>query len=262
VKVAVQWFIEHLYFVSGAVLSGCFVLRIRHLRQAPNPSNTFFMYTIAMADDHVMLREGLANIISNFGPYAVVLQVANGKALVDALEKMQTLPDLALLDISMPIMNGFATAAHLQKTFPTVKVLALSMMDNESAIITMIKNGARGYVLKDADPAELRQAIADVLEKGYHYSEMVTGRLIHAINREGANENTALANAEKLTDRERMFLAHCCTELTYKEIADKMGVSPRTVDGYRDVLFEKLGVKSRVGLAMFAVRQGIAGLTA
>jgi DNA-binding NarL/FixJ family response regulator len=216
------------------------------------------MHTIAMADDHVMLREGLANIINNFGLYQIVLQASNGKVLVEALAKMQTLPDLVLLDISMPIMDGFATAAHLQKHFPGVKVLALSMMDNESAIITMIKNGARGYVLKDAEPAQLRQAIADVLERGYHYSDVVTGRLIYAMNREGANENLPAADANKLTERERFFLDYCCTELTYKEIAEKMGVSPRTVDGYRDVLFEKLGVKSRVGLAMFAVKQGIA----
>ncbi|TAD94019.1 MAG: DNA-binding response regulator [Bacteroidetes bacterium] len=187
----------------------------------------------------------------------IVLQAANGKLLIEGLANMQTLPNLVLLDISMPIMDGFATAAHLQKHFPSVKVLALSMMDNESAIITMIKNGARGYVLKDADPAQLRQAIADVLEKGYHYSDLVTGRLIYAINREGANENLPAAHANKLTEREREFLDYCCTEYTYKEIASLMGVSPRTVDGYRDGLFEKLDVKSRVGLAMYAVRHGL-----
>lgn len=211
---------------------------------------------IAMADDHAMLRQGLANIIESFGDYKVTVQAGNGKELIKLINPA-ALPDVALLDISMPEMNGYDTAAYLQQHYPSIKVLAVSMMDNENAIIRMIKNGARGYVLKDAEPTELRQALYDVVNKGYYYSDLVTGKLIFNMNRQGADEQTSSTRNEHITDKELEFLKHVCTELTYKEIADRMHVSPRTVDGYRDGLFEKLGVKTRTGLAMYSVRRGL-----
>ena len=131
------------------------------------------------------------------------------------------------------------------------------MMDNENAIIKMIKNGARGYVLKDAEPAELRQALYNVYSKGYHYSELVTSKLIFNMNRQGSDDSPFSANHDNLSARELDFLKYACTELTYKEIADKMHVSPRTIDGYRDGLFDKLSIKTRVGLVMYAIKKGI-----
>lgn len=217
------------------------------------------MITIAMADDHAMLRQALANMIETFGDYKVVIQAENGKELIAAIGSAASLPEIALLDISMPEMNGIETAAHLQQYFPFVKVLAVSMMDDENAIIKMIKNGAKGYVLKDAEPAELRQALYDVYNKGFHFTELVTSRLIYNMNRQGAEEVSAQTNTS-LSARETEFLRYSCTELTYKEIADKMHVSPRTVDGYRDALFEKLGIKTRVGLAMYAIKKGLVEL--
>jgi two-component system invasion response regulator UvrY len=214
------------------------------------------MITIAMADDHVMLRQGLANMIESFGDYKIVMQAGNGKELVDGLIP-EKLPELALLDISMPVMDGFETASILQKKFPSIKVLALSMMDNENAIIRMIRNGARGYVLKDAEPSELKQALYDVMNKGYHYSDLVTGKLIFNMNRQGLEDDKPGGSVEKLTEKEIEFLKYACTEMTYKEIASNLSVSPRTVDGYRDHLFEKLGVKTRVGLAMYAIKNQI-----
>jgi DNA-binding NarL/FixJ family response regulator len=130
------------------------------------------------------------------------------------------------------------------------------MYDNENSIIRMLKAGAKGYILKDCEPAELKAAIDAVVSKGYYYSDLVSGKLIHAINKiedSGSDVNT-LAN---LNERETDFLKYACTELTYKEIADKMFVSPRTIDGYRDALFEKLHVKTRVGLVMYAIKNGI-----
>jgi two-component system invasion response regulator UvrY len=214
---------------------------------------------VAMADDHTMLRQGLANMIESFGDYKVTLQASNGKELIQHIDPLK-LPDVALLDISMPEMNGFETAAYLHQHYPSIKVLAVSMMDNETAIIRMIKNGARGYVLKDAEPSELRQALYDVVNKGYYYSDLVTGKLIFNMNRQGADEQSSAGRSEHITDKELEFLKYVCTELTYKEIADRMHVSPRTVDGYRDVLFEKLGVKTRTGLAMYVVKRGLVEL--
>lgn len=213
------------------------------------------MITIAMADDHAMLRQALATMIETFGDYRVVIQAENGKELIAALAK-NIVPEIALLDISMPEMNGIDTAAYLQQHYPSIKVLAVSMMDNENAIIKMIRNGAKGYVLKDAEPAELRQALYNVYNKGFHFSELVTSKLIFNMNKQGADESSG-QKGENLSARETEFLKYSSSELTYKEIADKMHVSPRTIDGYRDGLFEKLGVKTRVGLAMYAVKKGL-----
>jgi two-component system, NarL family, invasion response regulator UvrY len=130
------------------------------------------------------------------------------------------------------------------------------MYDNENAIIKMMRCGAKGYILKDSDPKELQDAIESIMTKGFYYSDLVSGKLIHAINSmgdEGSEVNTFI----QLSDKETEFLKYACTELTYKEIADKMFVSPRTVDNYRDSLFERLHVKTRVGLVMYAVKNGI-----
>ena len=132
------------------------------------------------------------------------------------------------------------------------------MMDNENAIIRMIKSGARGFVLKDAEPADLRQALYNVYSKGYHYSELVSSNLIFNINFQGNKVGLFPANHySSLSTREIDFLKYACTELTYREIADKMHVSLRTIDGYRDGLFEKLAVRTRVGLAIYAVNKSI-----
>lgn len=211
------------------------------------------MTTIALADDHVLLRRGLASLVQNLG-YSVLFEADHGKELT---EKLQTgpEPDLVLLDINMPEMDGYDTARWIREYKPLIKVLALSMYDDEAAVIRMLKNGARGYILKDAEPAELKAAIDAVLQKGFYYSEMVTGRLLHSIAGDDTQEAThALLN---LSDREKTFLKLACTEMSYKEIAAEMHLSPRTIDGYRDALFEKLGLKTRTGLVVYAIRNGI-----
>jgi len=212
--------------------------------------------TVAMADDHNMLRSALAQMIEGFGDYKVVVQASNGKDLLEKLARMER-PDLLLLDISMPEMNGIETAKQISRYYPEIKMIALSMMDNEMSVVSMIKNGARGYVLKDAEPAQLKEALTNVLKIGYHFSEKVTGRMVHSLQQDNSK---AEKNTPELSERETAFCTLACTELTYKEIADKMGVSPRTVDGYRDGLFEKLGLKSRVGLAMYAVKEGMVSM--
>lgn len=213
------------------------------------------MYKVAITDDHTMLRKGLANLINSFEGFNVMLEAGNGKELMQKLDP-KNLPDIALLDVHMPEMDGYETAEWLRNTYPQVNILALSMMDSESAIIRMIKNGARGYVLKDMEPAELREALNAVVTKGYYYNDLVTGKLIFSINKLGNDEKEmrALVN---LSEKEIQFLKLAATELTYKEIADEMNVGVRTVDGYRDAMFQKLKVKSRVGLVIFAVKNNI-----
>lgn len=213
------------------------------------------MSTIALVDDHILLRNGLADLIRKLG-FNVVLEADNGKAFTEKLRKDEQ-PDVALLDINMPEMDGYETALWIKKNRPEIRVLALSMYDDENAIIRMLKNGARGYILKDCEPSELKAAIEALIEKGYYYSEMVTGRLIHSINHLDEPEHSTVKEVLGLNQREIEFLKLCCTEMTYKEIADKMCLSPRTIDGYRDALFEKLNLKSRVGLVLFAIKSGI-----
>jgi two-component system, NarL family, invasion response regulator UvrY len=212
---------------------------------------------IALVDDHSLLRNGLASLINNLG-YSVLYECSNGQQLIDKVEKNEA-PDVILMDINMPEMDGFETTLWLKRNRPLVNVIALSMYDDETSIIRMIKNGARGYILKDTNPKELKLAIESVMAKGFYYSDLVSGKIVKRVrNEDGEDEegnNSKLA--VKLNERQIEFLKLAATEMTYKEIAEKMHVSPRTVDGYRDELFEKLNIKSRVGLVLFAIKNGI-----
>jgi len=209
---------------------------------------------VALVDDHVMLRSGLAELVGKLG-YTVCLECDNGKDMIEKLKK-DDLPDLILMDINMPQMDGYAATLWLKENHPFVRVLALSMYDDEKAIIRMIRNGARGYLLKESTPKELNQAIDAVISKGFYYSEMVTGKLIHSIHHM-EDETSDTRAMLQLNEREIEFLKLASTELTYKQIATQMHLSPRTIDGYRDALFEKLNVKSRIGLVLFAIKNGI-----
>ncbi len=210
---------------------------------------------IALTDDHVLLRNGLASLLSDLD-YEVVFEADNGS---DFLEKINThpLPEVVLMDIGMPVMDGYETTNWLKKNFPEIKVLALSMYDDEHSIIRMLKCGARGYILKDSEPAELKAAINALLTKGFYHSELVTGKIIHTINHLDQPEGASAKELLNLSDRELEFLKLACTEMTYKEIAEHMHLSPRTIDGYRDALFEKLDLKSRVGLVLFSIKMKI-----
>ncbi len=212
------------------------------------------MANLVLVDDHVLLRNGLAALVKSLG-HTVLFEADNGKDLTEKI-KPGNLPELVLLDINMPEMDGYETAQWIKQNHPDVKVLALSMYDNENSIIRMLKSGARGYILKDSEPVELKAAIDNVINKGYYYSDLVNGKLLHAINTFD-DKGGELKSVIQLSERETDFLKYACTEMTYKEIADKMFVSPRTIDGYRDALFEKLNIKTRVGLVLYAIKNGI-----
>jgi len=209
---------------------------------------------IALVDDHVLFRKGLAALISYFQDYNILFEAANGQDFIRQLE-IYGVPDIALLDINMPEMDGYSTASWLQRNHPEVNILALSTMDAETAIIKMITNGAKGYVLKDAEPEELRMAFDEVLSKGYFYNDLVTRKVMQSLS--ALSPGSKLSGFVKLTEREMEFLKYTCTEKTYNEIAAEMFVSPRTIDGYRNSLCEKLQLKSRTGLALYAVKHGI-----
>ncbi len=208
------------------------------------------LITIAIADDHTILRKGVIELINSFGPFKVVIDAVNGKDLIEQLEAATTLPHVCVMDINMPELNGYETAAILKQRWPAIKILALSMYSNEYSIIKMLRNGAHGYILKETDPSELQEAILSIYQHSYYHSELVSGRMMSKVK---AHENTELG----ISDRELEFLTLCATDLTYKEIAEAMNLSPRTVEGYRDSLFNKLNVRSRPGLVVFANKMGL-----
>ncbi len=156
-------------------------------------------------------------------------------------------------------MDGYETATWIKEHYPEIKILALSTMDADTTIIKMIKCGAKGYVLKDADPDELKLAFNEVLSKGFFYNELVSKKILHSIHLLVDNQSP-VNKLLKLTDRETEFLKLTCSEKSYQQIAKEMFVSERTIDGYRDALFKKLQVSTRVGLVMYAIKNGIVSL--
>jgi hypothetical protein len=163
------------------------------------------------------------------------------------------------MDISMPEMDGYATCEWLKSHYPAIKVLALSTMDAETAIIKMIRSGAKGYIVKDADLSELKLAFSELLSIGFFYNELVSRKVIHSISRI-VEDNDAVTALQKLSDNELTFLRLSCSEKTYQEIANEMFKSEKTIDGYRAELFKKLNVSSRVGMVMYAIKNGIVQL--
>ena len=206
---------------------------------------------IALVDDHRLFRSGIASLINNFSNYNVLFEAANGEELMNKISP-KLKPHIILLDINMPIMNGPATAKWLKKTYPEIGVIVLSMLDDAEKVLEMLKLGVKGYLLKDAEPEEFEQALQKVAEGEVYYPDFVTRLLVDSIS------NPISSNI--LNVREVEFLRFASTEMTYKEIADHMKVSVRTVDGYRDTLFEKLNVKSRIGLVLFAIKNKLIDL--
>jgi len=207
---------------------------------------------VAVADDHSLLRSALARLINGFPGYNVTIEADNGRDLIEKIAK-STLPDIVLLDISMPEMDGFKTTQWLYKKYPQIKVLALSMLSDERTIIKIFRVGAKGYLLKNTDPEELKTALDSVMNKNVYLSEYVSGKLVSGLH----NDVDVELQGVVLNEKEKEFLRWSCSELSYKDIAAKMFVSPRTVDDYRQSLFYKLKVHSRVGLVMYAIKNGI-----
>lgn len=211
-------------------------------------------YKIILVDDHILLRDALASLINTFEEFCVVDVAAKGEELVTAIEN-GNIPNLVMLDLNMPGMDGYDTTKWLQENRPNVKILILTMFDSEIALIRLLQMGVRGFLKKDIHPAELRVALLTVAENGYYYSNDTTGKLASFIHKSHAN-HTSIDRA-LLSAKEIDFLKLAGTEMTYKEIAQAMHITARAIDGCRDGLFEKLNVKSRVGLAIYAVKNGI-----
>ncbi|MBO9730846.1 MAG: response regulator transcription factor [Chitinophaga sp.] len=207
---------------------------------------------IGIADDHQLFLKSLSLLISGFKGFHIVAEAVNGKEMIDKLSQLPHPPDILLLDVNMPVMDGASTTAAVLKLYPTVKIVALSMKDNDATIIEMLKAGCCAYLLKDIHPTELEKALREIHTTGVYYNDA-----------SNVNYRRLLLQSEQkqtLTDREREFLSLACSDLTYKAIAAKMNVTERTVDGYREILFNKLNVQSRTGMVLEALRRQLVTL--
>jgi len=215
--------------------------------------------TIALADDHQLVRKGIRLLLENIREFNVVAEAANGKELIENIAALSKLPNLVLVDVNMPVMDGQETVTELRKLYPDLRIIALSVSDQLPVIREMIRLGANAYLFKDSSPEMFRKVLLEVHSKGFFYDKQVIDSLLipESSGKESKNGNHFRKMVQDLTNRELEFIHHCCSELTYKEIADRMGVSQRTVDGYRENTFEKLNVKSRTGIVLFAFKAGM-----
>jgi DNA-binding NarL/FixJ family response regulator len=210
--------------------------------------------TIGIADDHALFLSSLSILINSIPSFEVILEALNGEELLTQLRRGGRIPDIILLDVGMPVLNGIKTAAMLTQDYPTIKTAALSMLAEDTTVISMFKAGCCAYLLKEIRPDELEKALMEIYSYGYYNADAIN--LNHQRHSYKSNGTKALT----LTAREKEFLKHACSDLTYKEIATLMFLSERTIDGYRDSLFEKMNVKSRVGMALEAIRQNLVSL--
>jgi two-component system invasion response regulator UvrY len=211
-------------------------------------------YKLLLADDHILLRDALSNLINNFEEFTVISSAGNGEEVLTAI-KNGCRPDIILMDLNMPLLDGYETAKWLQQHHPKIKVVILTMYDSEIALIRLLQVGVYGFLKKDIHPAELNNALLIVASGEYCYSSQTTGK-IASLFRKTPDKPSSLEKA-LLNDAEIAFLKLASTDMTYKEIAQAMKLTPRNIDAFRDSLFDKLDVKSRVGLAIYAVKNGI-----
>lgn len=204
---------------------------------------------VAIADDHEIVLNGVKEIVSRFEGFKVEITAGNGKELYQKMAAAENLPDIVLMDVSMPVWDGYETLDAIRKRWPDMKVLVLTMHKHELAIIRMFRAGAAGYMLKNSPPQELQKAMRSIVETGLYFSEVASSNLYHRLLHSDVMPS--------LTEKEIQLLKYCHTDLTYKEIADKMNISERSVAGYRTNLFEKLGVNSRAGLVVCAIKMGL-----
>jgi len=204
---------------------------------------------IGLVDDHQLFSKSLEMMLGSFKGFSVVLDARNGIDLQKKIRSIETLPHILLIDVNMPQMDGVQTAVWVKKHYPTIKLAALSMNDNDQSVIDMFKAGCCAYLFKDTHPDDFELALNQIYHKGhynsdYHqlsYSKVVASRQDESF---------------QLTEKEKEFLTLACSDKTYKQIAALMKLSERTVDGYRESLFKKFNVQSRTGMALEAIRRG------
>ena len=209
---------------------------------------------IAIADDYKIFREGLKVGLSADENFDVIFEADNGEDLLKALETAT--PDVIIMDLKMPIMDGMEATIAVRKKYPAIKVLVVTMYDDDKFIIHLMENGANGYLLKNTEPDEIRKSIYSVHENGYYFNDVVNKALLKKLVLKNNLKPSFNQNVE-LTERELEVLKLICEEKTAAEIAKDIFLSPRSVEGIRQRLIEKVGVRNTAGLVMFAVKNSM-----
>lgn len=207
---------------------------------------------IALADDHSLFRNGIRSTILSFGGYQVIIEAENGQQLLEGLRRLETrqaaLPDICITDLSMPGYNGYEVIREIREKWSGMPVLVLSFFANRHSLLRSLYLGASGFLSKGCSQEQLKEALTAIRETGGFYTDLPVG------DSRFPRGDEALPH---ITSREMEFLSHCCTDLSYKDVAGRMNISIRTVESYRDSLYEKLGIRNRTGLIIFAVKTGM-----
>lgn len=214
---------------------------------------------LGLVDDHNLFRQTLETVLSDFREVDIVLSAGDGKELLHKLKNCR--PDVILMDLKMPKMNGLEATQILKKKYPRIKVIILSMFTDRYSIVGLYESGINGYLTKHCGIDCVKKAILKVIEKGYYFDDETSAMLLQKVKRR-KNASQGLIEVARLTDREIEVLDLICKERTTSEIADSMCLSPRTVEGYRNKLIEKAAVKNIVGLVKFAIKNDLIQLGA
>lgn len=205
-------------------------------------------HKVVVVDDHILLSQAIAELVNSFNDFETLYLCKNGKELLTRFKDPKNRADIVLMDVNMPVLNGIDTTKELKEQYPNVKVLALSVENDESIILNMLRAGARGYLMKDTKKEILEEALLELVQRGYYHTNTISRLLVG---------NLSSKPNDILKPREIEFITQACSEKTYKEIASDMCLSPKTIEGYRDVLYEKLGIKNRIGLVLYAIRNDL-----
>jgi len=210
-------------------------------------------HSVVIVDDHTLVSHAIASLVNTFKDFTVQYICNSGHDLIEKLKVTSEKPEIILMDISMPQMNGIETTQYLSDNFSDINVIALTAIESNESIINMLKAGAKGYILKDIKKNTLEKTLKEVIKNGSYYTKKVTKTLVNCIT----NKNPFQKEDIAIKKQEEEFMRYACSELTYREIAERMYKSPKTIDGYRNDLFDKLNIKNRTGLVLYAIRHKI-----
>jgi DNA-binding NarL/FixJ family response regulator len=211
---------------------------------------------VAIADDHKIFRSGVINTLTPYANINVIFEAEDGEHLLEIMQGQ--VPDVILMDLKMPKMDGIQATIKVREKYPQVKVIILTMYEDDNFIVHLVENGANAYLLKNAEPEEIYEAICTTFDKGFYFNENVNLALLKKVLHKNKQQfKPTFKNEVQLSDRELEVLKLICNEFTTQEISEQIFLSPRTVEGLRQKLLEKLNVKNTVGLVLYAFRNGL-----
>ena len=213
---------------------------------------------LALCDDHNLFRVGMATILGQVHDFELILEASNGQDLIDKIPRKT--PDVVLLDLQMPVMDGTTTADYMRENHPLIKIVVLTMHDEDRMVLHLLEKGVSGYLLKDAEAGEVEKAIRKVMDEGVYLNEFVSKAMLRKMtNKTNTTKPTSTFYNSKilLSDREKEVLVLICEGLSTNEISDKIFLSPRTVEGHRLRILEKTGTKNTAGMVAYAFKNNL-----